>query len=122
MPEVHFHHFSGLGFAAHYWSHRWREVSVDVAPPRGLGVLHPAPSLDLVSARVERVAPAILAAALLVIYLLELVLRWQFSLRVQPSLLPGEFQHPADHSPMLAGLTLDRLDRLLHSQLSHDVL
>ena len=72
MPEVHFQHFSGLGLAAHHWSHRCRELAVDVAPHRGLGVLHPAllqqlvdhqeavaipaPSLDLVSARVERVA------------------------------------------------------------------
>ena len=85
-------------------------------------VAFPLPSLDLVAMSIERVAPAMLAAALLVIYLLEFVLRWQLSLRVQPSLLPGEFQHPADHSPMLAGLTLDRLDRLLHSQSSHDVL
>ena len=49
-----------------------------------------APSLDLVAALVERVVPAILAVALLVIHFLELVLRWHLSLAVQPSLLPGE--------------------------------
>ena len=61
------------------------------------------PSLDLVAALVERLAPAFLAGALLMIHFLKLVLRWQLSLRVQPSLLLGEFQHLADHLPMLVG-------------------
>ena len=47
------------------------------------------PSLDLVAALVERLAPAFLAGALLMIHFLKLVLRWQLSLRVQPSLLLG---------------------------------
>ena len=103
---------------------------MDVAAHRGLGVLHPplfeqlvdhqeavvllAPPCDLLSVRVERMPAALLAAALFVVYLLELLLGRQLLLLIQPPLLLGELQHPPNYTPVLAGLPLDRLDRLLH--------
>ena len=110
---------------------------MDVAPHRGLGVLHPAllqqlvdhqqavvlpePSLDLLTVPIQRMPAARLAAALFVVHLLQLVFRRQLSLLVQPPLLFGEFLHPANYLPVLAGLALDRPDRLVHPQASDDI-
>ena len=111
---------------------------MDVAAHRGLGVLHPplfeqlvdhqeavvllAPPRDLLPVSIERVLVALLRPLLLVVYLLQLLLGRQLLLLIQPPLLLGELQHLAYYTPVLAGLPLDRLDRLLHPQSIDDIL
>ena len=137
MTEVDLHDLAGPGLAPHHRPHRLREVPVDVAAHGGLRVLHVQPRQQLVdhqdavalfepsgdplAVSIQRVCGAALRLLPFVVPLSELPLAGQLR-GIQPAFLLGQFPHPADHAAVLAGLALDRLDRLVHPQSPHDLL
>ena len=86
-----------------------------------VGLLELEPSGDLLAVGVQRVCGAALGLLLFVVPLAELPLAGQLR-GIQPAFLLGQLPHSADHAAVLAGLALDRLDRLVHPQSPHDLL